>query len=57
MLLHPLKQGVEGSDVFEVSVGDHSLLFFSENPSGKYIFVLSLLMASTVDYQQIIVDM
>lgn len=56
MLLHPLKQGVEGSDVFEDSVGDNSL-FFAGNPSGKYIFVLSLLIASTVDYQQIIVDM
>lgn len=33
------------------------LFFFAGNPSGKYIFVLSLLIASTVDYQQIIVDM
>lgn len=54
MLLYPLRQGVEGSDLFEVSIGDGWFFFWGSQ--GQRHFVPSVLIVSTVDYQQIILD-
>lgn len=44
MLLYLLRQGVEGTDSFDISVGDHTFFWESQ---GKIYFVPSLLLAST----------
>lgn len=46
MLLYPLRQGVEGTDLFDISVRDHSFFWESQ---GKVYFVPSLFIASTID--------
>lgn len=54
MLLYPLRQGVEGTDLFEVSVGDCSFFLGIPGEDAFLHFVPSLLIASSINYQQTI---